>query len=264
MMLGAVKEVSRCCSQRSFLRQLVFSELKRARIDGRRRSLVTLIVDVLERERFHLRREPSLEDMKWLLWQVFRIPHWILTPIIDYPFTADSTPSLADNSCGGEIQGIADSAQEESYMQTPTTGRPMEILMVEDSLTFARITMMALRKGNIEHRFTWLTDGQEALEFLHQCGKYRHAPRPDLILLDLGLPKIDGREVLAEIKSDDELRCIPVVVMTVSTSMEDRIESERLDVEAYLTKPVDLGKFLELVRDLKEYWHEDMIVPAAC
>lgn len=232
-------------NQRSFLRHLVFSELKRARIDGRRQSLVTLIVDVLERERFHLRREPSLEDMKWLLLQVFRIPHWILTPIIDYPVSADS-------------------AQEESYMQKPTTGRPMEILMVEDSLTFARITMMALQKGNIEHRFTWLTDGQEALEFLHQCGKYRRAPQPDLILLDLGLPTIDGREVLAEIKLDDELCCIPVVVMTASTSFEDRIESELLDVEAYLTKPVDLSKFLELVRDLKEYWHEDMILPAAC
>ncbi len=147
-------------------------------------------------------------------------------------------------------------------MQKPETGRPMEILMVEDSLTFARITMMALRKRNFEHRFTWLTDGQEALEFLHQCGKYRHAPRPDLILLDLGLPKIDGREVLSVIKSDDELSSIPVVVMTVSTSVEDLMESERLNVEAHLTKPVDLRKFLDLVRDLKEYWHEDMVVPA--
>ncbi len=147
-------------------------------------------------------------------------------------------------------------------MQKPTTGRPMEILMVEDSLTFARITMMALRKANIEHRFTWLTNGEDALEFLHQCGKYRHAPRPDLILLDLGLPKIDGREVLAVVKSDVDLRSIPVVVVTVSTSEEDRMESERLDVEAYLTKPVDLDAFLGLVRDLKEYWHDDMIVPA--
>jgi CheY-like chemotaxis protein len=140
----------------------------------------------------------------------------------------------------------------------------MEILMVEDSLTFARITMMALRKANIEHRFTWLTDGEEGLEFLHRCGKYRHAPRPDLILLDLGLPKIDGREVLATIKSDDDLRSIPVVVMTVSMSEEDRMESERLNVEAYLTKPVDLSKFLDLVRDLKGFWHEDIILPAVC
>lgn len=244
---------------RSLLRHLIFSELKRVRIDGRRQSLTTLIVDVLEREGFCLSREPSLEDMKWLLWQVFRIPHWILSPIIDDPTITESDLLFADNSYGSEFPNRV--AQDDIIELKPTTGRPMEILMVEDSLTFARITMMALRRGGIAHCFTWLTDGQEALEFLHQGGKYRRSPRPDLILLDLGLPKIDGREVLADIKSDDKLRCIPVVVMTVSTSDEDRIESERLDVEAYLTKPVDLGKFLELVSDLSEYWHEDMIVP---
>jgi chemotaxis family two-component system response regulator Rcp1 len=148
-------------------------------------------------------------------------------------------------------------------MTEQTVGRPMEILMIEDSLTFARITMGALRNGNFAHRLTWLTDGEEALEFLHRRLKYVQAPRPDLILLDLGLPKIDGRDVLANIKSDDELRRIPVVIMTASTSENDRIESERLDVDAYLTKPVDLGKFLALVKELKSYWHEDMILPAA-
>ena len=147
-------------------------------------------------------------------------------------------------------------------MTEQTVGRPMEILMVEDSLTFARITMGALRAGNVVHRLTWLTDGEEALEFLHRRAKYVRAPRPDLILLDLGLPKIDGRDVLASIKSDDELHSIPVVIMTASTSEDDRFESERLDVEAYLTKPVDLGKFLALVKELKSYWHEDMILPA--
>lgn len=147
-------------------------------------------------------------------------------------------------------------------MRNQTVGRPMEILMVEDSPTFARTTMCALRKGGIEHRLTWLTHGQEALEFLHREGKYLRAPRPDLILLDLGLPKIDGREVLTDIRTDTELGSIPVVIMTASTSYEDRIESERLDVEAYLTKPVDLAKFLALVRELKHYWHEDMILPA--
>ncbi len=158
--------------QRSFLRHLVFSELKRARIDGRPRSLVTLIVDVLERERFQLRREPSLEDMKWLLWQVFRIPNWILSPIFSFPISTNSTVSLVDNSNTGKTQGVADTAHEESYMEKPETGRPMEILMVEDSLMFARITMRALRKGNIElHRFSCRTDGLEALDILHRCGK---------------------------------------------------------------------------------------------
>ena len=147
-------------------------------------------------------------------------------------------------------------------MTEQTVGRPMEILMVEDSLTFARITMGGLRKGNIAHRITWLTDGEDALEFLHRRAKFVRAPRPDVILLDLGLPKIDGRNVLAKIKADDELRNIPVVIMTASTSDENRIESEWFAVEAHLTKPVDLDKFLGLVKELKSFWHEDMILPA--
>lgn len=146
-------------------------------------------------------------------------------------------------------------------MDPSTVGRPMEVLMIEDSLVFSRITMMALRRGNIAHRFTWLTDGEEALEFLHRRRKYVRAPRPDLILLDLGLPKIGGLEVLADIRSDRELRAIPVVIMTASTSDEDRLECERLNPEAFLTKPVDLKMFLSLVKELRSYWHEDMILP---
>ncbi len=95
-------------NQRSLLRHLLFAELKRARIDGRRRSLTTLIVDVLEREKFHLRREPSLADMKWLLLQVFRIPHWILSPIIDYSLTATRTKSLANQLPGIVDKGLSD------------------------------------------------------------------------------------------------------------------------------------------------------------
>lgn len=147
-------------------------------------------------------------------------------------------------------------------MSNNIVGRPMEILMAEDSLTFARITMGALRKGNVAHRMTWLRDGAEALDFVFRVGRFRRAPRPDVILLDLGLPKLDGREVLSRIRQDLNLLTIPVVVMTASTSDEDRIESERLDVAAYLTKPLDLDKFLQLVRDLRHCWREDMIVPA--
>ena len=139
--------------------------------------------------------------------------------------------------------------------------RPMEILMIEDSLSCGKITIGALRLGRIEHRITWLTDGLEALEFLFQQGKFTYAPRPDLILLDLGLPKVDGREVLCEIKADEELCDIPVVVMTVSTDEEDRLMSERLQVEEYMTKPIDLIKFLTIIKRLKSYWHEDMILP---
>ena len=147
-------------------------------------------------------------------------------------------------------------------MYVNAVGRPMEILLIEDSLTSARMTIGALRNGHVQHRLTWLTDGDEALEFMYQRGKYVRVPHPDLILLDLTLPGKDGREVLAEIKSDELLRSIPVVVMTASTDPEDVERSESLQVEGYVTKPVDLDKFLSLVKQLREYWHADMIVPA--
>ncbi len=147
-------------------------------------------------------------------------------------------------------------------MQRETVGRPMEILLVEDSVPQARLTMGVLKQGHFEHRLTWLRDGIEAMDFLKQSGKFSRAPRPDLILLDLGLPLKDGREVLTETKADDSLKVIPVVVMTASTDETDRIESENLSVQAYLQKPVDLGKFLELVKELKRYWKADMILPA--
>jgi len=146
-------------------------------------------------------------------------------------------------------------------MSNETVGRPMEILLVEDSLTSARLTMGALKKGDFQHRLTWLRDGEEAIEFLYQRGIFARAPRPDLILLDLGLPKKDGRQVLAEIKDDDNLKSIPVVILTASTSSEDMLTSERLQVETYLTKPVDLDKFLWLVKELKDFWMAGVILP---
>ncbi len=146
-------------------------------------------------------------------------------------------------------------------MTSNTVGRPMEILLVEDSLMSARLTMGALRRGQVPHRLTWLSDGDEALEFLQRRGKYRQAPRPDLILLDLGLPGRDGRAVLKEIRSDESLKDIPVVVLTASTDEEDRTQSERLQVESYLTKPVDLEKFQSIMNELSRFWKADMIVP---
>ncbi|MGC1274473.1 MAG: response regulator [Planctomycetaceae bacterium] len=142
-----------------------------------------------------------------------------------------------------------------------TVGRPMEILLVEDSLTAARLTMGGLKSGQVQHRLTWMTNGEDALEFLRQQGKFSRAPRPDLILLDLGLPKKDGREVLREIRADASLAGMPVVVLTASTDQEDRLASERLQVEAYLTKPVNIEKFLDVVAKLSRFWHADMILP---
>ena len=142
-------------------------------------------------------------------------------------------------------------------------GRPMDILLVEDSPVSARLTMGALRQGNVQHRMTWLTDGQEALGFVHQTGRFAKAPRPDLILLDLGLPGRDGREVLAELKADDGYQRIPVVVLTASTAAEDVDAAEKLSIEGYMTKPVDMDQFLNLIRELKNFWHAEVILPTA-
>lgn len=142
-----------------------------------------------------------------------------------------------------------------------TVGRPMEVLMVEDSLTAAKLTMGALTKGQIPHHLTWMKTGEDALEFVQRAGRFANAPRPDLILLDLGLPGISGKEVLANIKDDPNLRSIPVVVMTASTDPADRADVKHFDVAAYLTKPVDLEKFLWLVKELKQYWLAEVILP---
>jgi CheY-like chemotaxis protein len=116
----------------------------------------------------------------------------------------------------------------------------MEILLVEDSLADARLTIEALRDGNVKHRLTLIRDGLEAREFLYREAKFAQAPRPDLILLDLHLPGMHGRELLEEIKADFDLREIPVVILTASADQEDVLRSQFLQVESYLTKPVDM------------------------
>lgn len=148
-------------------------------------------------------------------------------------------------------------------MQRETVGRPMEILLVEDSLTSARLTMGALRSGGLEHRLTWLTTGEEATEFLQQQGKFVRAPRPDLVLLDLMLPGKSGRDVLAEIRANDQVKDVPVVIMTGTATEQEAAEVESLHVQGFLTKPVDLHAFLELVEQLKTFWKDDMILPSS-
>ena len=142
-----------------------------------------------------------------------------------------------------------------------TVGRPMELLLVEDSLSDVRVTIMALNRGKFSHRLTIARTGEEAIEFLYRRGIFLRAPRPDLILLDLRLPKMDGQEVLDVVKSDFGLKDIPVVVMTMSNDEEDLLRCELHNVDAYVTKPLDLEKFLALVRELKHRWHKDMILP---
>ena len=145
-------------------------------------------------------------------------------------------------------------------MTHETIGRPMEILLVEDSLTFARLAIHALRKGQVQHRLTWLTDGAEAWDFLRHSGTYVNAPRPDLLLLDLNLPGIDGMELLTRIRADDDLRHLPVVVMTGDEG--DPFATSELSVEAFLTKPLDFEKFIGIIQKLSHLWQADMIVPA--
>src|SRR5205823_9237839 len=123
---------------------------------------------------------------------------------------------------------------------------PVEILLVEDNAGDVRLTKEALKEGKVYNNLHWAKDGVEALEFLRREGKHAKAPRPDIILLDLNLPKKDGREVLSEIKSDDQLKHIPVVILTTSKAEEDVLRSYKLHANCYITKPVDLGKFIDI------------------
>jgi chemotaxis family two-component system response regulator Rcp1 len=133
---------------------------------------------------------------------------------------------------------------------------PIEILLVEDNPGDARLTREALRDAKVRNNLHVAPDGVEALAFLRRQGKHAAVPKPDLILLDLNLPKKDGREVLEEIKQDDRLRHIPVVILTTSQAERDIAESYRLRANAYVTKPVDLEQFLKVVQSIEHFWLE--------
>ncbi len=137
---------------------------------------------------------------------------------------------------------------------TDTDGRPIEILLVEDSPSDTDLTIEALDEAKVRNHLSVVEDGVEALEFLRRQGKYANAPRPDLIMLDLNLPRKDGREVLAEIKADDQLRVIPVVVLTTSRAEQDVLRAYQLNANCYITKPVDFEQFLNVVRSIESYW----------
>jgi two-component system, chemotaxis family, response regulator Rcp1 len=142
-----------------------------------------------------------------------------------------------------------------------TVGRPMEVLLVEDDLEDAGLTIEALRAGEVPCRISLVRDGEEALDFLRRKGRYARAPRPDIILLDVNLPKKDGREVLAEIRADQNLRRIPVVVLTASTTHRQILQEEKLFVESYMTKPVNREEFHAVVKSLRKYLLDDIVMP---
>lgn len=138
---------------------------------------------------------------------------------------------------------------------------PVEILLVEDNPGDERLTREALKEGKVYSNLHWVKDGVEALEFLRQDGIYGGAPRPDIILLDLNLPKKDGREVLSEIKLDPALKRIPVVVLTTSKAEEDVLRSYNLHANCYVTKPVDLDKFIVVVKSIDMFWLTVVTLP---
>ena len=134
------------------------------------------------------------------------------------------------------------------------SGRPIEVLLVEDSPGDVRLTREAFRGANESILLHVASDGVEAMAFLRREGAHEQAPRPDLILLDLNLPRMDGREVLAHIKEDDNLRTIPTVILTTSEAEADIVKSYRLQANCYLSKPVQLDAFEGLVRSINDFW----------
>ncbi len=139
-------------------------------------------------------------------------------------------------------------------MTSSTTGRPVEILLVEDNPGDVRLTMEALKEDKLHNRLHVVGDGLEALAWLRREGPYADSPRPDIILLDLNLPKKDGREVLSEIKSDEELKRIPVVILTTSRAEEDVLRAYNFNANCYITKPVDLEQFIKVVKSIHDFW----------
>lgn len=146
-------------------------------------------------------------------------------------------------------------------MMNRATARPVEILLVEDSPGDVRLTVEAFTEGRVLNHLSSVFDGVEAMEFLKQRGKYAEAARPDLILLDLNLPRKDGREVLAEIKNDPDLRRIPVVILTTSKAEQDIVSSYNLHANCFITKPVDLDQFIDVVKSIEDFWFSIVRLP---
>ncbi|HTA42607.1 MAG TPA: response regulator [Bryobacteraceae bacterium] len=141
--------------------------------------------------------------------------------------------------------------------------RPIEILMIEDNPGDVRLTQEALKTGRVLNHLAVARDGMEAMEYLHRTGPFGNACCPDLILLDLNLPRKDGREVLAEIKADERLKHVPVVVLTTSKTEEDILRSYKLHANCYVTKPIDFSQFVSVVRSIEDFWFTVVKLPTS-
>lgn len=141
--------------------------------------------------------------------------------------------------------------------------RPVEILLVEDNPGDVHLTMEAFKEAKVRNNISVADDGMKAMAFLRHEGEYKNAPLPDLILLDLNLPRKDGREVLAEIRLDPKLTRIPVVIMTTSQAEEDIAKAYDLHVNCYITKPMDLDQFIKVARSIEDFWLTVVKLPSA-
>lgn len=148
-------------------------------------------------------------------------------------------------------------------MEKKFMGRPVEFLLAEDNPGDVRLTKEALRESKISNNLNVVPDGVEAMAFLRREGKYAAAPRPDVILLDLNLPKKDGREVLAEVKADPSLRLIPVVIITSSEAEQDVLKTYELHANCYVTKPVDLEQFIKVIQSIETFWLTIVTLPSS-
>ena len=139
--------------------------------------------------------------------------------------------------------------------------RPINILLIEDNPGDVRLTQEAFKEGKMSTKLDIVMDGVEAIKYLRKQGEYKGSSTPDLILLDLNLPKRDGREVLEEIKSDPDLKRIPIVILTTSNAEQDIIKSYNLHVNCYINKPVDFDKFFDIIQKIQEFWLKTAILP---
>jgi chemotaxis family two-component system response regulator Rcp1 len=139
-------------------------------------------------------------------------------------------------------------------MTTTEMVHPIEILLVEDNPGDARLAKEALKESKLKNNLYIADDGVEAMDFLYKRGKYAKMPRPDLVILDLNLPRKDGREVLNEIKTDDNLKRIPVVILTISKAEEDILKTYNLHANCFISKPIDLDQFIKVVKSIEDFW----------
>jgi two-component system, chemotaxis family, response regulator Rcp1 len=156
---------------------------------------------------------------------------------------------------------MRESTPEDGPVASISQGRPIDILLVEDNEPDVRLTIEAMKEAKVQNRLWVAEDGVGAMQFLRKQSPYHDAPRPDLVLLDLNLPRMDGREVLEEIKNDPALRQIPVVVLTTSRADVDILKAYDLHANCYITKPVDFSRFMEVVKAIEGFWLEVVKLP---